>query len=290
MIMNYGSFAYFLFIGCALIGLAVLALILKRFSLRVQKGAVLVIALLNLFQHLFKSVIYPQYWGNGFTFTYINTAYNMCALLIIMLPFTLLSKRESWKDFGYIAGTVAGFGALALPVWFIGKSVVQWEFFRFYVCHVLLLYSSSLPFILKHHKVSWKSWYKYPLYFALYLVIILLDLIFCVYLGLIDGATPENLHATLDSINTMSIMHPTSQMEWIVKILDPITPDAFFSGDYYVPILWYLYPLCILIALVGIAVGAIFDRKNMATDFKRYKVNIKNYCTKVKNFFSKNKE
>lgn len=280
MIMNYGSFAYFLFIGCAVIGVAVLALILKRFSLRVQKGVILAIALINLFQHLFKFIVYPNYWGTGFN--YVNTAYNMCALLIITEPFAILSKKQSWKDFMYCAGCIAGLLPLLLPTWFIGKSVVSWEFFRFYVCHVLLFFSSALPFILKHHRLGWKNWYKYPAYFTLYLVIILLDLIFAVYLGLVDGASPETLHQTLYNNNPLWMMHPSSEFAWVEKILDPITPDAFFSDGYYVPILWYLYPMCILIAVIGFILGAVTDRKNFIADFKRYKTNIKNIFAKIK--------
>ncbi len=280
MIMNYGSFAYFLYPFSILAFLAILAIILKKCPVRVQKGVVLAIAFINLFQHLFKFAIYPMYKGTSFN--YINTAYNMCATLIITSPFALICKNKSWKDFICCAGVIAGLLPMFVPTWFIGKPAYGWEMFRFYFCHSLLLYSSMLPLILKHHHLNWKNWYKYPLYFTLYLIIILVNDVIAIYLGLVGGATSATLHSTLYSLNPLWIMHPSGEFSWVETLLDPITPDAFFSNGNYVPILWYLYPMCIMIAIVGIIVGAICDRKNFIADFKRYKDNIKNFFTRKK--------
>lgn len=278
MIMNYGSFAFFFYIGLAVAGLVVLALILKRFTPFVQKTVILCIAFLNLFQHLFKFIVYPQYWGTGFT--YINTAYNMCALLIITSPFVLASNHKSWKDFICCAGCFAGLLPLFFPTWYIGKTTLSWDFFRFYICHALLLYSSALPLVLKLHKLSWKNWWKDPIYFTAYLATILLNLVLCVYLGLIDGATPENLAETLYSLNPLWTMHPSVEFAWVGSLADAITPSIFVNDGYYVPILWYWYPICIIIAILGFTINSIADRKNFVTDVRRYKETVKNFFTK----------
>ena len=88
MTINYFSLAHvmYILIECAIpVGLY---FVLRNKAQKTKKLVVLGIMLLNVFQHLFKSLLYPQY--EGFGFNALNTAYNMCALLILLSPIALL--------------------------------------------------------------------------------------------------------------------------------------------------------------------------------------------------------
>ena len=87
--------------------------LLRNRSEKVRRWVVLGLMLLNLFQHLFKPLIYPQYYGQGIT--HLFTAYNMCATLIILAPFAMLGKGRFLKNFVLFTGTVAGIAAIAVP-------------------------------------------------------------------------------------------------------------------------------------------------------------------------------
>lgn len=121
---------------------AVFAVFRKRRE-DVKRRVALVFADLNLFQHLFKSAIWPPHFGNGFTL--VNSAYNMCALLILAAPFVLRSHNAMLRQFFACVGTVAGAAPLLIPHWFLGQTPFTWEFLRSWTCHTLLFGSALLP-------------------------------------------------------------------------------------------------------------------------------------------------
>ena len=93
----YFSFPYFFYILVAAAVVVGLYYLFKDKSDFAKKILVFSIMMVNLLQHLLKSYIYPHMWGQGFTG--VNTAYNMCAFLIIATPFVFMFGSELWKNF-----------------------------------------------------------------------------------------------------------------------------------------------------------------------------------------------
>ena len=266
MVMNYGSLFYVLM----LVLLAVLTvgtwLILRRCSEKTQRIAVLVLMLLNVAQHLFKPLIYPMYWGQGFT--HIMTAYNMCATLILLSPVAMLCKSRLLKNFVFFVGCVAAVAAVAVPVWYIGKDVsdLGWDYVRFYLCHALLLITSMMPLVLGMHAPAFREWWHIGTGFLLALCVILVNDFVMMTLGMYPGADISTFYQSMLKINPCGLMGPPQALPWVEKLVRLLSPPVFMGENptgLYVPILWYAIPL-----FVGISIGAVIlfwvlDKKNL---------------------------
>lgn len=272
IMLTYGSPFYIL----SLVLLAILAgttyFILHNRSLRAQKWTILAIMLLNLFQHLFKSVIYPQYAGQGFTS--ISSAYNMCAVLIIFSPVAFLMKSRFLKNFIYAVGMVAGIAAIAVPVWYIGDpiSTLGWDYFRFYICHAGLFVTSLLPLLLGLHKPSYKEFWQVGLVFLLALCLILLNDMVFMSLGLYAGADIHDFYGSMLRINPCGLMGPPKNLPWVVKIVRFFSPSVLMGNNpagLYVPILWYAIPLYLGISIVAFMMFSFIDRKELSKNYSK---------------------
>ena len=275
MKMHYGSFLHILSIAVAVAGMAGLFLLLRRRSLKTQRAVVFALMLVNVIQHLFKFAIYPQYAGDSFNM--INTAYNMCALLILLSPLVYFSKSVFWKDFVFLVGVVAGLMAIAVPIWYVGKDVSELGFgyFRFYLCHFLLFLSSGLTLALGHHRLSYRRCFGIGAAFLLSLLIILCNDALCIILGLAPHQV-EDLYSALRTLNPCWSMGPPVDGSFapVVSLIQIFTLP-FLRGEnstgLYAPILWYAIPLYIGITLVAFPVCILVDRKNFLSDRKKRK-------------------
>ena len=270
MTINYGSPAHIMYIAIALLFCFVLFIILRKRSKQVQKYAVLAIMIVNAAQHIFKTWIYPQYDGLGFTA--LNTAYNMCAFLILASPIALLLKSDAFRDFVFYIGTSAGILALLIPYWNIGDYAFEWEVIRFFICHAFLFSSSLLPLLLGLHKPSYKSFYKLGACFMISLVVILINDAICVLLGIYPGIENMSVGEALYIINPVWTFKPADVFVWVGYVAEYITP-AVWMGDnaagMYIPILWYLIPVYILITLIAFPICTLADRKRFKNDISK---------------------
>lgn len=121
--MDYGSPFYLISLLLLPSFAAATWALLRKRTKRTQQTVILALMLINVFQHFFKSVIYPPYFGDGFTA--ISTAYNMCAVLIIFSPIAFIFRSRFLKNFIFYIGSVAGIAAIAVPYWFIGKDLSE---------------------------------------------------------------------------------------------------------------------------------------------------------------------
>lgn len=272
--MHFGSLLH---IGSVLLLIGIFAgvfMLLRRASGRAQRAVILAMMLVNVLQHLFKWLIYPQYWGTGFSA--YATAYNMCAVLILLCPVAMLSKRRFLKNFMFVVGAVAGFGAIVIPVWYIGLPADQlgWDYARFYICHSLLFLSGALPLALRLHTPGYREFWQTGLCFIAALCLILLNDVIFISLGLFPGADPKDLYGSLMATNPCMLMGPQEGFEWIAKVVRYLSPP-FLMGDNptgrMVPILWYAMPLYVGISLISLVVFSIMDRRNLAKDMQNLK-------------------
>jgi hypothetical protein len=233
--------------------------------------------IINLLQHLFKWAIYPIYEGEGFSV--LSTAYNVCALLIILMPIAFLSKSVFLRDYVFVAGAFAGFITNVIPYWHIGIPVSElgWEYARFYICHSLLFFSGMLPLLLGMHRLSYRRSPKIALGFILSLGIIILNDIISIALGICYDYTLDGLYEALFEMNPAMSMHPIESFPIIEKIARALSPAVFFpegSGS-YVPILWYVIPVFIGFTLLAFTVIVSTQFKVFISDCKKLKTYIK---------------
>ncbi len=269
--MKFGYFtpAYFISIAATALTVAAVYFAFRKCKPSVQRGVIFTLMLLNVAQHLMKSLVWPQYWGRGFG--YESTAYNVCATLILLSPFVFLLGKDGLKDFMVLVGTGGPLLALVVPFWFEGKQFLSWEFARFFVCHVLLVVTSLLPALWGLHKLSYRNFWKIPLYFFGVLILIVFNMIVCVCLGLLGGGT-EKLFETLYAANPCWVMHPAppAGFGWVQTVLEALSPPIFLGNADrpYVPLLWYALPMYAWMALASFAITAIVDRKRFTQDMK----------------------
>lgn len=244
---------------------------LRKKSERTQKFVILLLSAVNVFQHLFKSALYPHLSGEGFTVS--STAYNVCACMILLTPVAVRAKSRGLKTFCMCAGMCSGLFALIFPVWFLGMeaSELGWEYIRFFICHGLLFLPCGLHLVLGLQKISYKDFWKMGLYFLLVLCIILLNNTLCTVAGLFPGWSAESLYDALKASNTFSMMGPREGYDRITSVITALSPSIFLANNpahTYVPILWYAVPLYLTISAATFSVFGFIDRKNLRKDIK----------------------
>ena len=270
--MQIGSLFHIGSIVFLLVLTAIIWLFLKKTGNKVQRTVIFLLMVINTMQHFLKPYIYPQYWGTGFSS--LSTAYNMCAVLIILAPFAFVSNIRFIKNFVLFIGSVAGLGAIAVPVWYLGKPISElgWDYARFYICHGLLFVSSFLPLLLGLHKAKYHEFWQIGLGFLMALFIILINDVIFMSLGLFPGADVNNLYQSLVNTNPCMMMRPQESMIWIVDIIKYLSPSIFMgnnpSGN-YAPILWYAIPLYLGISLISFIVFILVDFKTLTNDIKK---------------------
>lgn len=269
--MNYGS-PFYIFSLVLLLAIATLVwAILRKRSVRTQRIAVLLLMCANTLQHFLKPLIYPQYAGTGFTA--LETAYNMCAVLIIISPFVFLWGNRFLKNFIFM-GFTAGIAAIAVPFWYIGMEVSQlgWDYGRFYICHAVLFIASLMTRLLGLHKPSYKEFWQPGLAFLLALSVILLNNVIFIALGLYPGADAGDLYGSLMAVNPCLMMGPSEDQLWLVDLVKYFTPSVFLGSNptgQFAPILWYALPLYLGQSVITFVFFALSDWKNFSADMKR---------------------
>ncbi len=169
--------------------------------------------------------------------------------------------RGALRDFIAYVGTAAGAVALAVPYWFVGYSIVSWEFLRFYTCHILLLLTSLLPLLLGRHKLSFRHFWKIGFCFIGALVGIFLNQ-FAVYSAMGTAQTPADLYTLVYNNNPVWMCHPNARFVFLTRIISFLTPSCFLGGEgkLYTPILWYAVPLYVGITGIAFLMGMLVDR------------------------------
>lgn len=254
MILNYFNLTHILtlFVAAGLIAAVYFAL--RNRTVFAKEIAVLVLMGLNLTQHFFKFFLWPHMWGTDFDI--VNTAYNVCAILIIASPVVYLSKSNLLKQFVAYVGTIGPAVTLLVPYWYIGSTILAWDYLRSWTCHTLLLATSSLPALWGLVKFNFRDGWKFGFVFLAMLALILLnDAVFMLVLG---QATKETLYDTLVARNPLWTMGPSGPFESLGRIFEAFTPKIFL--DPYVPILWYAIPMYLMVTIVAYALGGVLDR------------------------------
>ena len=185
MLLNYGSVMYYAYIAALLFVCFLCYKLIKKSGKVLQKFFIFLLALVNLVQHVFKGFIYPQYQGN-YDLS-LSTAYNFCALLIIVAPFIILFGNQLLKNFFSYAGIICGILTFGFPYWFLNQSALNWEVYRYYICHGLLFITAILPVLTKVTKLDLKYFWVMGLLFFVGLGLVLVNDIVLIRMGIMPS-------------------------------------------------------------------------------------------------------
>ena len=256
MLLNYGSVMYYAYIAALLFVCFLCYKLIKKSGKVLQKFFIFLLALVNLVQHVFKGFIYPQYQGN-YDLS-LSTAYNFCALLIIVAPFIILFGNQLLKNFFSYAGIICGILTFGFPYWFLNQSALNWEVYRYYICHGLLFITAILPVLTKVTKLDLKYFWVMGLLFFVGLGIVLVNDIVLIRMGIMPSK--GSLLETLNALNPAWTMHPPANFEWLVDIFKSISPSFLLGNNpwgMYIPILWYAIPLYLLTVMAVLIMSVL---------------------------------
>lgn len=271
--MAFGSLFHLGSVLLVLLATAIIFLLLRNRSHKLQKISILTVMLLNTLQHLFKFLIYPPYYGTGFSI--YSTAYNVCAVLILSAPVVFLWGNRFWKNFLYFIGTVAGIGTTLFPYWVFGTPIAElgWNYYRFYICHGLLFVSCALPLLLGFHRPRYQEFWQVGLGFLLTLCVILVNNVIFMTVGLYPQGQGRALYDQLLNINPCMMIAPKEDFIWLKKILEIGSADVFLGNNpagRYAPILWYAVPVYVGISLASFGIFVLLDRKKFRESMKKH--------------------
>lgn len=271
--MYFGSVFHLGSVALVLAVTAALWLILRKTNIKIQIITILCLMAINVLQHFLKFLLYPQYRGLGFTL--YSTAYNVCACLIIASPFVFLWGNHFLKNTVLFIGLSAGIGAVAAPFWFFGTPVreLEWQYYRFYLCHGLLFITSMLPLLLGLHQPRHQDFWQVGLGFILILCVVLINNVIFMTIGLYPEGIGVSLYDQLLQINPCMMMAPKGKITWLVGILKTGSPSAFLGNNpngRYAPILWYALPVYLGISIAAFAVFALLNWKDFRKSMKKH--------------------
>jgi hypothetical protein len=71
-------------------------------------------------------------------------------------------------------------------------------------------------------------------------------------------------------------MHGPGGYSYVEKLVAPFTPSAFLTskGGVDTPVMWYFFPMWILITVGGLILGYFLDRKRFTEDVKALKAKL----------------
>ena len=245
--------------------LIVIYMLFRNAPAAVKRLAVFLLALLNTLQHLLKIYIYPQYAGESFGGR--STAYNMCALLILISPIILLIGSQLWQNFLFYIGSIAGIASLCVTYWL--KEPVE-EQLRFVICHGLLFLTSFLPYLFGIYKINYRKCWKIPFVFVGCLTVLIVNNMVTFNLGLVGDTGNLTMWEFLVRENPCWAMCPPKNYPFVEELMSPLIPSPFLAskGGVDTPILWYFFPIVILMTVIGFLLGCVFDGKGVLRDLK----------------------
>jgi uncharacterized membrane protein YwaF len=283
-----GDFPYFLGLSTTiLIGILGYFLLKKKTQI-FKKWFIFGLFMFNTILHFLK--IFNSYYQERLPEYYATITFdNICAVSAILFTFTYLSKSKILKDYMFYMGIISGFAALLYPSGGVLNRVpYAFDYFRFYLCHGIILFGPIYMVAFGFHKIDYKRIFKVPFVFWGVLTIIFINTILCAEIGITDLRSTDFLNTGYER-NASLVFGTTKDFEKASQILMIFVPDFLktvpvgpYAGQYKcVPLLWLFIPSYIYLVLFSFILSIPIEYKKMKKDFTnaikiiKIKLNIK---------------
>ena len=278
--VNLGNFWHIFFILLTAGLTTLLYFIFKNRSLKCKKIFIASLIIFNLALHYLR-FLFPPYSGNINSILENSWFINICAVSVLTFPFLFFSKSNTAKDWMFYIGVISGFLAVVYPTEALGDSVLTFDVWRFYICHMIIIVAPLLMVLLKVHSLNYRNIWKMPFCMMAVLLFIICNQVLQSELGIIGMRGDDILKPGCGYRNTSLIWGPTDDVSVIFTWLTPdfmkTVPFGEFAGQ---PKYWpffYLVPGCfVYFLLIPLLICLPWEFKHIKQDF----INIKN---KIKN-------
>lgn len=268
------NFWYFFWIAVTAGATVLLYFLLKRCSVRVQKGILFSLLVIGFALHFLKVYI-PPYSVDEARMLRDSWFINICAANIAIFPFIYFSKNEKLKDYMFYIGVLSGLVAILYPqepIAKIDQLAEQLDIIRFYYHHWQLLSVPLLSVLLGHHKPSYKRAWVAPVGLLVLMLFIMINQVFQSELGFVPLRTDKNF---------LGIGYKNTSYIWGPGVNDAIgsffaffTPEIFktvpagqFAGQVkYWPWFWIVVPAFVLVTPLAFLLSLVFDGRSFIND------------------------
>ena len=255
------NFWYFVFILIGAGSIVGLYFLLKNKSNKTKKIVIGAILFFNLALHFLK-LTFPPYSTNIEHGLKNIWFINVCGTSALFFPFIFLSKSKTAKDYMFYLGVISGFLALLYPTEAINKSVLTFDLWRFYICHIIIILAPILMVLLGLHKIDVKSIWRVPFCVMAMLLFIICNQILQSELGFISLRNDDFLNINFH--NPSLIWGPTDDVailfSWLTPDFMKVVPFGEFAGQTkYWPFFWMVPGVIFYFILVPFIMCFIFD-------------------------------
>ena len=234
---------------------------MKNFSGKTRFAVLWILSLINFILHFIK--VYTD-GINGFNSRiYYVSLSNFCSINTVILPFILLFKNRVIKDFMTIMCLISGIVAMLFCYCLEGENGFSNHTIRFFITHLILF---LIPFELLRFnliKLNYKNVKWCYLFFFVEQGIIYLNDVVLFKFNIIPYQHYSNsslVYGIRDDVNSM------------FGFIKYLVPDIFIINGEYIPIVWLLVPMVLVMMVTYIVVILFFDKEHYIEGYREYKL------------------
>ena len=284
MTVEFFNVPYFIFIIVGFGFIVLMHFLLRNKSDKTKKLVIFGLLLFNFALHFLKLLFAPynENFENGLNEIFLT---NICAVSVVVFPFIFLSKSNDAKDFMFYLGVLSGGLALLIPTEALGEYVWQFDLFRFYIAHLIIIAAPLLMVTTKIHKINYRRIWKMPIYIIIYLMFIMVNQIIQSEIGLTDLRNDNFLDPNYSN-PSLFWKYNESPLFLVFDIFTPeflkTVPFGDFAGETkYLPLIWMIPSLTIYFLVLPFIISLFFE-------FKKIKQDVINIVLKIKKRFKHN--